>query len=192
MTLAVVMAALPEPLLDILFPGGYARVGGPALAALAIGNVAFSLFSIAGTILNGAGKTLGAIATAKATLVIAVVGNAIAIPMCEPGREVLLVAASVTGGAMLIGAALSGWVLRATVGAFLPLTSLLRVVLATAIAIGAGRAMPRGGAVLTLVEAGAVAVLFLVVLVATRELGRKDLAAIAAVRRSRGAGAPAD
>jgi len=188
MAIAVILAANPEPLLHLPYPADYAHLGAPALAALALGNVAFALFAIAGTILNGAGYTGGAIATAAVTLGLAVVGNAIAIPMCEPGSEVLLVAATVTGVAMLLGALLAGWVLVRQLGAFVPLLSAVRVVAATAAAIGVGRVVPFTGAIPTLAEAALVGAVFLGVLVATRELGRGDLAAIAAVRKKRGAG----
>ena len=48
--------------------------------------------------------------------------------------------------------------------------------------------MPLHGLVPTLGEAVLVGVVFLAALVVTGELGKKDLAAIAAVRRKRGAG----
>jgi stage V sporulation protein B len=188
MALAVVLAALPAGMLAIPYGPEYAYMGGPALAALSLGTVMFSLFAIAGTILNGAGQVRVAIGTAAVTLVIAVAGNWIAISYCAPGRDLLLVAGAVTGGAMLVGAALSGWALARTVGAFLPLASGLRVALATAIALGLGRVLPAAGKLVTLGEGALVAVVFFAVLIATRELGKSDLAAIKAVRRSRGSG----
>jgi O-antigen/teichoic acid export membrane protein len=186
MAIAVVMAANPTALLDVVFAADYAELGGPALAALALGNVAFSLFAIAGTILNGAGYTGPAIATAAITLALAVVGNFIAIPMVGPGKQLLLVTASVTAGAMVVGAVLSGLVLRKKLGAFLPVLSLVRIAVAVGAAIGVGRVIPFRTPLMSLVEAGVVGVTFLVVLVATGELGKKDLAAIRRVRTKRG------
>ena len=90
---------------------------------------------------------------------------------------------------MLIGAIASGWVLHRQLGAFLPLASVVRVAIATAVALAVGRALPLHGKLMTLVEAVVVGATFLVVLVITRELGRGDLEAIKAVRRKR---APAD
>ncbi|MEZ4400402.1 MAG: polysaccharide biosynthesis C-terminal domain-containing protein [Kofleriaceae bacterium] len=186
--LAVVMAANPRPLLDIPYADDYARLGAPALAVLALGNVAFSVFVIAGTILNGAGYTKDAIIGAAATLVLAAVGNAVAIPLAAPGREVLLVAASTTGTAMVLGAALTGWLLYRRLGAFLPILTLVRVVVAIAAAIAVGRVIPFTTPLMTLVEAAVVGLTFLGVLVITRELGKADLASIAAVRAKRGQG----
>jgi O-antigen/teichoic acid export membrane protein len=189
--LAVVMAANPIPLLDIPYADDYARLGGPALIALALGNVAFSLFAITGTILNGAGHTRAAIVSAAVTLVIAAVGNALVIPRFEPGGDVLLAAATVTGVAMVIGAALAGYTLRAHVGAFLPVLSLVRVLVAVGAAMGVGYVIPFRTPLMTLIEAAVVGLTFLVVLIATGELGRKDLQTIIAVRKKRGSGGEA-
>jgi stage V sporulation protein B len=184
--LAVVMAANPTPLLDVIYPLDYAELGGPALTALALGNVAFSVFAIGGTLLNGAGFTRHAILTALITLIVAVVGNFIAIPMVAPGRTQLLVTASVTSGAMLIGAIASGWIVYRKLGAFIPLTSVVRVVIAVAVALAAGRVIPFRSPLMSLVEAAVIGVVFLAALVATRELGKKDLALIRRVRSKRG------
>jgi O-antigen/teichoic acid export membrane protein len=186
--IAVVMAANPESLLRLPFPADYAQLGAPALSALALGNVAFSVFAIAGTILNGAGYTRDAIATAAITLVLAIIGNLIVIPRLHPGADVLLGAATVTGTAMLFGACLAGWAMYRRLGAFIPLRSVARVVAATAAAIAVGWVIPFTSPILTLVEAGVVGVVFLAVLIGTGELGRRDLAAIRSVRAKRGQG----
>jgi stage V sporulation protein B len=189
--LAVVMAANPLPLLDIPYAVDYATLGAPALIALALGNVAFSIFAITGTILNGAGMTRHAIVTAAITLVIAAAGNVIVIPRLDPGRDLLLGASIVTGVSMVIGAALSGFVLSRKLGAFLPILSIVRVLVAVAVAMAVGHVLPLRTPLMTLVEAAIVGLTFLAVLVVTRELGKKDLEAIAAVRKKRGTGGDA-
>ena len=189
--IAVVMAANPRALLDLPYAEDYAVLGAPALTALALGNVAFSIFAITGTILNGAGYTRDAIIGAAITLGLAAAGNAIAIPMCDPGREVLLVAATTTGVAMGIGAAITGWLLWRRLGAFLPVVTLARVAIAVGVAMAVGRVIPFTSKLLTLVEAAAVGLAFLATLIVTRELGRSDLKAIAQVRAKRGQGSDA-
>jgi O-antigen/teichoic acid export membrane protein len=186
--LAVVMAANPVPLLDIPYADDYAKLGGPALIALALGNVAFSVFAITGTILNGAGQTRAAIITAAITLAVAAVGNAIVIPRFEPGGELLLACATVTGVAMVFGAAISGFALKKHLGAFLPILSLVRVVIAVAVAMAVGQVIPFKTPLMTLVEAAVVGLSFLATLVVTGELGKKDLQTIIAVRKKRGTG----
>jgi stage V sporulation protein B len=187
MAIAVVMAANPVDVLGLVYAPDYAELGGPALALLAIGNVAFSVFAIGGTILNGAALTRPAIATAAFTLALAAVANYIAIPLAVDSGRVLEVAAGVTGAAMLIGAVASGVVLHRRLGAFLPIASLVRIAIATAAALAVGRVLPLHGKLMSLAEAAVVGVTFLVVLVVTRELGKRDLEAIKAVRRKRAA-----
>jgi stage V sporulation protein B len=183
--IAVAMAANPANVLGIVYAPEYATTGGPALALLAVGNIAFSVFAIAGTILNGAGHTRHATITAAVTLAIAAAGNLIAIPLAMDSGHVLEVAAGVTGASMLIGATTTGLMLRRQLGAFLPIVSLGRIVVAAAVAIGVGRVLPFHGRLMAIVGAAMVAGVFLIVLVVTRELGARDLEAIKAVRRKR-------
>ncbi|HUS31156.1 MAG TPA: oligosaccharide flippase family protein [Kofleriaceae bacterium] len=190
MAIAVVMAANPADILKLIYAGApeYAQQGQWTLAFLAIGNVAFSIFAIAGTILNSAGLSRIAIATAGITLAIAAIGNAIVIPMVVDSGHTLEAAAAVTGSAMVIGAVMTGVMLRRKLGAFIPAASLVRIIAATAIAMGVGYVLPLHGKLMTLVEAIIVGVTFLVVLVGSRELGKRDLDAIKAVRKKRAPG----
>ena len=187
--IAIVMASNPVAILAVPFQADDAAFGAPALVALALGNVAFSLFAIAGTILNGAGMTRQAIAVALITLVAAAAANLIVIPRFTPGPSLLLACSAATSGAMVLGAAAGGFVLHRKLGAFLPLASLARVLIAAAAAMAVGRVIPSAGPVLVLAEAVAVGLVFLVALIVTRELGRADLAALTRVVRRRGGGA---
>jgi stage V sporulation protein B len=188
MAIAVVMAANPADVLGLIYADDYVELGSAALVPLAIGNVAFSVFAINGTILNGAGLTRPAIGVAALTLALAAVGNWIAIPIAAEHGVVLEVAATVTGSAMVIAALVSGWLVYRRLGAAIPLTSLARITLATAAAFIVGRVLPLHGKLMTLVEAVAVGATFLVVLVVTRELGARDLEAIKAIRKKRAPG----
>jgi peptidoglycan biosynthesis protein MviN/MurJ (putative lipid II flippase) len=143
------------------------------------------VFAIVGTILNGAGLTRQAITVAGVTLGVAVVANYVAIPRFEPGRDVLLAAAVATGGAMVLGAALGGWYCVRHLGAFLPVMTLVRVLVGIAAAIGVGRVLPWSTPLMTLAEACVVGLTFLATLVVTRELTGADLRAVASVVRRR-------
>jgi stage V sporulation protein B len=82
----------------------------------------------------------------------------------------------------------AGGFLRRQLGAFLPWLSLVRVGLATAAALALGRVLPLHGTLMTLVEAAAVGLAFLLALVVTGELKRSELQAIGRVlTRKRGA-----
>jgi len=186
--IGVVMIANPVDVLGLIYAPDYAQLGGSALAALAIGNVAFSIFAIAGTILNGAGYTKDAIIVAAITLVIAIVADYAAIATTAGTEHMLAAAGAATGGAMLVGSVLVGFVLRRRLGIAIKPLTLVRVLVAGAAAVVVGRVLPLHGKLMTLVEAGAVAGTFLVVLVATRELGKRDLQTIKAVRAKRAKG----
>lgn len=175
---AIPLAANPGPMIDIPYPSEFAQAGGPALAALALGNVAFSLFSIAGTILNGAGLTREAVKIAAITLAASALSLWIAIPRFEPGRPMLLACAAATGGSMWLGAVASGWVIRRKLGAFVTAATILRVTIAAATAIAVGRVIPATRPLPTLLEAAGCAIVFALALVATGELRRTDLRAI--------------
>jgi stage V sporulation protein B len=188
MAIGVVLAANPESMLGLIYPADIAHIGAPALLWLAFGNVAFSVFAIAGTILNGSGHTRDAIIAAAITLVLAIGGNYVAIPIAAEAGRTLEVAAIVTAGAMVVGAVITGVMLWRRLGAFIPLVSIARIGVATGAAFAVGRFLPLKGKLMALVEAGVVGVVFLVVLVASRELGKRDLDAIKAVRKKRAAG----
>ncbi len=183
--IAVVMAANPGDVLGLVYAQDFVDQGGAALPLLALGNVAFSLIAIAGTILNGAGQTRAATVMAAVTLIAAIIGNYIAIPLAATSGHVLTVAAGVTGGVMVLGAIACAVVLRRRFGAFVPLLSVVRVVLAVGVAIAVGHFLPLHGKLMTLVEAVVIFVVYLGVLIVTRELGPKDLAAIRAIRKKR-------
>jgi len=189
MAIAVVMAANPVDMLGLVYAPDYAAAGGQALIILALANVAFSVLAINGTIMNGAGLTRPTTVTAGIAVAIALVGNYIAINAAAGTSYVLPAAALATGGAMVVGAALSGWVLHREFGAFLPWLSLVRIGIATVAALALGRVVHLGGGkLMTLAEAVLVGVAFVAVLIVTRELGKRDLEAIKAVRRKRAPG----
>jgi stage V sporulation protein B len=183
--MGTVVAAQSGSVIDLLYgnDASYATEGWLALAILALGMVAFSMFSIATNILNSAGHTSDTIAVAGLTLVLLAVGLWVGIPFGAPGREVLAIAASATSTAMVLGAAASGVYLWRRFGAFVPVATAVRVAVATAATLAAGHFWPERGKVMTLAGIAVCAALYLVVLVATGELGRRDLSALQRGRR---------
>ncbi|RMH39999.1 MAG: hypothetical protein D6689_15110 [Deltaproteobacteria bacterium] len=181
--MAVVLVANPYEVMDLPFRAEYADNAHGALVALALGYVAFSLFAIAGTILNGAGLTRAAIGSAAVTVVAAVAGNALALPRVAPGPDALVACAAITAAAMALGVAVAGVAMYRALGAFIPPSTLARVALAMAAGAGVGRAVSLASPVGTLIEAALVAAVYLAVLVASRELSRADVRAVLALRR---------
>jgi stage V sporulation protein B len=181
--MGAVLAAQSGPLMMLLgYAPSYAVEGGLAAAILALGHVAFALFTIAGTILNGAGRTLDAIVVAAATLAALVALLFLGIPHGAPGREVLAICAACTTAAMVLGFAISGWMLWRRFGGFMPALTIGRVVLAGAATLLLGGRFAPGGKLQSLAVAAVCAAIYLAVILVTRELGPRDLAALS--RRS--------
>jgi stage V sporulation protein B len=176
---AATLAARPEAIMRLLYKPEYA-VGAPALLVLIFGYLCFSLFNIAGTIINGAGKTRPTTLIGTATLVVAVAANWIAISLAL-GRsaDALVYAAVATSLAMAFGLILSGIYLRREFGAFLPVLTVARVALAAAGALAVGRLWPAhgalGGKVGTLGSLTASGLVFLAVAVGSGELRVAEL-----------------
>ena len=80
--------------------------------------------------------------------------------------------------ALVLGAA---WLVKRTAGAIVPPLSLVRVVGAMAIAIAVARALPYGGKIATIGFSAVIGLLYLVLLIVSRELGKADLVTLKTV-----------
>lgn len=177
--IAGVLAARPESTMRLFYKPEYA-VGSHALGALVLGYVAFSLFNIAGTIINGSGRTLPTMVIGVITLAVTVAAEWIGIRVAlDGGHDPLFVAAVTTAATMTLGLGLSAGYLWRTFGAALPLLTLVRVAAAYAAALATGWAWTRAGImpgkVGTLVSSAAIGIVYLVVCVVTGELRPAEL-----------------
>lgn len=200
--LVVGLGVRPAATMRLLYPPEYVA-GAPALSVLLLGYLAFSLLTIVGTILNGAGKTRATTAVGLATVALTMaavyaglqvgLARAGALPlagaaggMASPALPLCAAGMAMGVGAGLVLALLALWRhFRAT---FAPL-SLLRVLVATAAALSLGRLWPAAGSpgllgskVGTLLCAGLAVIVYLAVLTVTREL---VVAEVLALRRQR-------
>ncbi len=178
--LGATLGARPAAMLHLLYPAAGYGVGAPALAVLLVGYVCFSLLIIAGTIINGSGRTGPTVRIGLATLLWAVVVNYVAIGATLAHRgDALLAAALATTSAMLVGVVLSGIYLRRAFGTFLPLLTVGRVALCTGAAALVGHFWPThgflGGKVGTLFAMAALGLTFIVVAFVTGELHPAEL-----------------
>lgn len=177
--IAAGLGARPEAVMRLFYKPEYA-VGAHALGALVVGYVFFSLFNIAGTIINGSGRTLPTTIIGVVTLAATVAAEWIGIRVAlDGGHDALFVAAVTTAATMGLGVVLSAAYLQRAFGATLPLVTLVRVALAYAAALAVGHAWTRvglmPGKVGTLVSATACGVVYLVVCVVTGELKPSEL-----------------
>ncbi|MCA9664028.1 MAG: oligosaccharide flippase family protein [Myxococcales bacterium] len=175
--LAATLCANPEALLGVPFPAPY-RVAAPALRLLAAGMIGFSMFTIINTVLNGAGRTTLAILSGVLTLGGAALANYLAIGSAATPAEAMARAAAASAGAMLVGSLVAGLLLYRTFRAGIAPLTLLRVAIAAGAAVALGWLLPEVSKVVTLAESALVFVAYLVVLVITGELGKRELAEI--------------
>jgi len=187
---AVAVAARPDALLAFLFPKNDRGVneylaGAAALGPLMFAYVGFSMFSIAGTIINGAGLTRAPIAIGLGTLALDAAANAIAIPWAlARGSSPLLAAGVATTVAMLAGFVASLAYLERRFGASLAKRSAARIAIAAAAGVLVGRVLPLpSGArfvahALGLSACVAGAAVYLALLFATGELSFAELRAL--------------
>lgn len=183
--IAVSFVALPAQVLRVPFPVEY-QVGADALALLAPGYVAFSLFIVGTTILNAAGRLRLALTATGAMLAAVAAICWLLIPTtASPSGALVTAAAGATAG-MVLGWIIVSAVLRRHFGATTPKLTTLRVLLAASVAVAIGRLLPHSSRVVTLAECLLVVGCFFLVLVVTRELGRRDWERVARVVQRQG------
>jgi stage V sporulation protein B len=87
-------------------------------------------------------------------------------------------AAAASSIGIVVATLLAAYQVKRVAGGVVPLVTLLRVLGAMVVSIGAAQFLPAGGKLSAVLYAPVIAALFVVVLVVTRELGKDDLALI--------------
>jgi O-antigen/teichoic acid export membrane protein len=172
--LAAVLAAQPAGIIDVVYPEAY-RTGGPALRFLAWGILGLSLITLGCAMLNAAGKTLRVVLITVVTWIGQAAAVVFAVRFASTPAEVLQYTAAASAVALLAGGVASVGVVWLTFGARPSGRTVVRTVLAAAIATVAGAQLPDRSMVLTVGNCFLILGLFVLVLVVTGEVGRKDL-----------------
>jgi stage V sporulation protein B len=176
--LAVSIASgLAPQLLRLVFPSQpFAELGGDAMRVLAFGLGAFAIFGILTTVLNSLGRERSAtVLTSAAFGAIAVL--CLLLVRGQPfGPHLLMRTAMATALAHVIATIGASVLVKRTAGGVVAPLSVIRVLIALAICVFAARQLPQAGKLVTIAESGGVAVLYVALLVSTRELTRADLA----------------
>ena len=184
--MAVVLGARPEALLRIFYPAAYG-MGAAALPILAAGVVALALLSIAGSMVTASGRPDVAVVLVAVTLA---AGTALAftlVPRAAAGPAMLSASALATAAGMLVGFIVAAGYLRRRFGSGLPLFSVLRVLLAVALAVGAARLLPGSGVGVGLAAMLLAGLVFAGTLLVAREFGPTDREKLLKIlRRKRG------
>jgi stage V sporulation protein B len=168
-------------LLRLVFPPDIWSQGGDALRVLSLGMGAFSVLGITCAALTGLGhERSGAALTFMAVLLIAG-GCSYLVPSAPFGPAMLIRSATATTAALTVAAIAGGLRLRAVAGGFAAPLTIVRVLIALLVCVGAGSRLPWLGKAAVPLEAGLIFTLGLVVLIALGEVGKADLARILAV-----------
>ncbi len=183
--LVALVAATPESTLHFLYSADIASEGAPVLRLLAIAQGIFGLLAIASTILASLGQERKAAAVTFLALAVSAGACTLVVPHAAFGQPQLLAAATAVGGALLFALLVAAALVRRAAGAFVPWTTAARVAVALACTVAAGSQLPASGRMLSIVVSAVMFALYFAVLVATRELRREDLAAIAGALRRR-------
>ncbi|HEY6080411.1 MAG TPA: oligosaccharide flippase family protein [Polyangiaceae bacterium] len=170
-----VTLGLAPRLLELLFGAEAAQLGGRALGLLSLGFGAFALFGILTTVLNSLGRERESMWVTG--LAVVVVGS-----LCFGrargaafGEELLWLTAQATSTGLIVATAIAALLVYRAAGALVSPWTLLRCGCALVVAALVARNAFPEGKLLTLVAAALTPLVYLLVLVASRELGSADL-----------------
>ncbi|MBN1607186.1 MAG: lipopolysaccharide biosynthesis protein [Polyangiaceae bacterium] len=180
-----VTAGLSGPLLRLVFPAPAPELGTEAMELLTLGFGAFAIFGIFTTILNSLKRE-------RASMVVTALGVALVALLCwlrvhgQPfGAHLLLRTATATSAGLLLATLAAAALVKSTAGAVAPVSTVVRVLGALAIAVVLGRSLPYSGKLMTLVYSALVGGVYVVLLVVTRELTAADVGMVRAVVSSK-------
>jgi stage V sporulation protein B len=178
-----VTASLPGPLLRLVFGADSAALGAEAMGVLALGLGAFAIFGILATVLTSLKReVVSAVLTIAALALVG--GLCTALVRGQPyGADMLLRTAASTSAGLLLATLLAAFFVYRTARAVVPPITVIRVALGLGACMLVARALPSPGKLLTLGYAALLGLIYLVVLVVSRELRRADLDLVTQVLR---------
>jgi stage V sporulation protein B len=170
--LATLLSANAGEVLRVYYPNDY-QTGSAALAVVAYGMLFFGLLYVITTIISASGRPNVSLLVGAATLVVSVALNAILIPAYG-----LTGAAIGTTASMFLGVVMGGGYLLAKYGALMPRLSLLRIAACAALIYLASFMFTPASKLMIIIKLALLSLVYVIALVASRELGRDDLAAM--------------
>jgi stage V sporulation protein B len=183
-----VVVAMPASMLSFAYPVADAMKGADVLRFMALAQAAFAMLGIATTILTSTGREgLAALLTLGA--VVAVGGAcALLVPNAAFGHDQLVRSAQAAGMGLAATLVVGGLLVKRATGAFVPAATAIRCLVAVGACVAVGLVAPRFSRLLTPVVAAAAGVAYLLVLLVTGEIGKRDLGMLQALRGKRAAG----
>lgn len=169
------ISGLAPHVLRFAFPVEIWSRGGGTLRVLSLGMGAFAVLGVASAALTSLRRERTAAALTAATVALVALGCSLAVPRAPFGTDMLVSSAIATSLALATSAILAGLLLHRVAGGFVTARTVLRVFASMAIAIAIGAQLPWLGKIAVLGEALLVALIYIALLIATRELNRDDL-----------------
>ncbi len=169
-----VTSGLSEGLLRLLFSKEY-WVAAHAMQVLTLGFGVFAIFGIFSAVLNSLKREFASMLVTVAAVIFVAALCFIRVPGTAFGEALLWKTATSTSAGILLATLLAGFLVKRAAGGVVGWLSVVRVIGALAVAIFAARHLPYAGKLMTLVYAVVVVVIYFVVLLVSRELGKSDL-----------------
>ena len=178
------VAGAAEGAMRVVFPDDYAA-GGSALAVLALAMACFALFVIAATIMSGAGRPGLAAAVGATAVVVLVAGNVGFVRIAGLGEQTLVAAASGTAAGTGLALLAMGVAVYRRFRAFIAPLSVMRALVAAAVAYAVAHAIPPSSKLVALIALALGTACYALTLVVLRELTQVDLQAVQEILRRR-------
>jgi stage V sporulation protein B len=185
--LVSILVAIPGPVMRLLYSGEFAERGASTLRVLALGQGSFALIGVASAVLTSLGRersgaklTLGALAVSGVML-------SLWVPRHAFGAEMLYATAQVTSLVLLCTLVVAAILVHRAAGTFLKLATLARVLFASGVVIALGSLLPKLSFATTVLAASALSVLYIVLLLLMREVGKADAALLKGLVRRKSA-----
>jgi stage V sporulation protein B len=176
-----VVAGIAPHLLRLAFPKEMWTQGGEVLRVHCLGMGAFAILGVICAALTSLGQAQTSARLTLAAVVLVALGCFVLVPRAPFGAAMLVSSATATTLALALTAVAGAALLRRSAGAFAAPLTLVRTLATLGISLAVGSRLPWLGLVGTVGEAAALGVLGAVVLVASGELDRQDLARVLAV-----------
>jgi stage V sporulation protein B len=180
--LVCIIVAMPESMLYFAY-GKDAPQGADVLRTMVLAQGAFTMLGIATTVLTSLGRERAAALVTLGAVIAVAASCAILVPGAAFGHAQLVRSAEATAGALVVSLVVGGVLVRGHAGAFVPPATAVRVLVAVAACTALGFVMPCFGRLVTPVVALLIAGVYVALLVATREVGRADLAMLKSLRK---------
>jgi stage V sporulation protein B len=180
--MVAVLVGVPGAVLRFAYTAEIAERGAHTLRVLALGQGAFTMLAIATTVLASLGRERRAFLVTLGALGGVLSACALLTPRAAFGEMQLLSTAVATSVGLGLALAVGATEVRREVGGFIPALTAVRALLALSVAGAAGTLFPATGRLVTPLVAVAIAAVYLLVLVVSRELTRDDLHALSSLR----------